>query len=386
MHPHLLTLDMKKLLFIYFIGLLCSCSSRENPPQFAAVEGEKAIKYDSLSFCFFCLDTIEQMSPVGYLQMMGSEILFLERESGLLRIYDTLGRFIDKKLGFGRSRNEIMGSEVTAFGLGTNLKEYLIFDDLCYFVFDSNYILKKRGITESRVHSTPQSKVHGNNPGIYTWNYRNPIVKMYNDVIFRNVNISSLIHLVEEKEKYFSEGRTLMTINQGTGKVDRVFAEYPETYLQHNLCAFYSGCFDIDMNGFLFMSYEADSLIYQYDQKLRQIRTFGFSGNNMARDFRKILPGEDLGEQITEARLKNGFYKQIKCYNSHIVLRLYTRGTCDSLYDGLQIYEGTNLIGDVCVPKDFRIIGTCNNSIYFYRECPEENVIIIAKASLSMKG
>ncbi|MEG1738781.1 MAG: hypothetical protein RR259_11215 [Odoribacter sp.] len=372
---------MNKILILYLVCFVCSCSNRrEERPLFAPIEGKKDIKYDSLSFSFFYLDSLELMSPVGYLQMMDSEILFLERETGLLRIYDTLGRFKEKKMGFGRAKNEIMGSDITNFGLGTNSKEYLIFDDLCYFVFDSNYVLKTRGTMESQVHTTPSRKVHGNNPGIYTWSYRNPVVKMYNDVIYMNVNISSRIDLFDEKERFFGEGRTLTMIDQKTGKLDKIFARYPEIYLQHDLQAFYTSRFDIDANGFLYMSYEADSLIYQYNQELQQIKTFGFSGSNMTRNFRKIR-----SEDIVKARQENGFYEQIKCCDNEILLRLYKRGVGDTIHDGLQIYKGTDLVGDVSVPKDFRMIGVYHNSVYFYRECEQASTIIVAKADLDFK-
>ena len=129
--------------------------------------------------------------------------------------------------------------------------------------------------------------------------------------------------------------------------------------------------FDIDNKGDFYVSYEADTLIYVYDHDYKPITSFGYSGIDLDTEYMIIEDFETSRKNYRNMRNTKGFYKWLEYDSSGLIFRSYSKGE-NNIADGLQIYKDYTLIGDVEVPKGFRVAGKIDNYFYSYIIIDEE--------------
>lgn len=118
-----------------------------------------------------------------------------------------------------------------------------------------------------------------------------------------------------------------------------------------------SSNFDIDAQGNFYVTYEADSLIYVYDKNHRRTCLFGFSGRNMDTDYMSTPTLSDVRKNYANERKRRGYYNWIEYDDINgLLFRSYQKGEGEPT-DGLQVYRGCDLIADLDVPKQFRVMG-----------------------------
>ncbi len=141
--------------------------------------------------------------------------------------------------------------------------------------------------------------------------------------------------------------------------------------------------FDINQEGDFYIGFEADSLIYCYDQEFQPKYAFGFQGKKMRTDYPNVHTVDELRYKRTNEKQKYGHYNSVKYIDeTGLLFRTYAKGS-HYRWDGLQIYDGTTLMGDVEVPKNFRIIGYYDD--YYYASCgidEEKEIISICRFKL----
>ena len=159
------------------------------------------------------------------------------------------------------------------------------------------------------------------------------------------------------RSDYYEKAALLMRVNMSNGDVEPV--GHYSTYYANNRdklkhLPFYY--FDVTDNGDIYVTHQADPLIYHYDSDFNLKRAFGFDGSDMNKEYSN--PGS-TDEQFKEAYIKDmqsaGFYYWVHHVDGY-TFRSYKKQGVKS-QDGLQIYQGETLIGDVDVPADFRVIG-----------------------------
>lgn len=355
---------MKIILILVILSLIQSCSTTEEPAKFVEPNGSIDLKIDKPCFDTIILDSVENISLVGEMYVVGDKIGYIDQISGNLHRYSFDGKYIDKKLGYGKSNAEVAAYEITGFDASKD--RYVIFSDLEYFIYDSSLTKIKQGIVKSKVRDTPDDEACGANPLIYSWSHRNRNIRYNNGKIFISSNLLRL-NPYNNKDRYFNEGRTITIVDEATAVVDDVIARYPVGYKANNWESFNNASFDIDDNGDIYVSFEADSLIYVYNSNCEQFNTFGYSGRKMDSNYSKIAPSDTLYWAISADRARYGFYEKIEYDNqSGLLVRLYRRGNADKNSDGLQIYDGNVLIGDVDIPKMYNLMGFYGSTIYLY--------------------
>jgi len=141
----------------------------------------------------------------------------------------------------------------------------------------------------------------------------------------------------------------------------RPLGNYPQHYVDHHseLNHMFGVLYDMDDDGNFYVAFQADSLIYEYDNSFQPLRSYGFRGSKMDTDFERGGGGtwEYLNEKYMHDRKHKGRYYWIKHIPElNMTLRSYQRSSKEP-HDGLQIYENGVLVGDVDVPKQFRVTG-----------------------------
>lgn len=185
------------------------------------------------------------------------------------------------------------------------------------------------------------------------------------DYIYYNVNAGQgmMSDFMLKPETYYRNVHALAKLNMVNGKVEAMLGGYPLFYdRKHYL--FQDVLFDIDQKKqHFFVSYNADPLIYCYDKDYKPLYSFGWPGKGMNADYRSFSV-ETLMKDRDMIRAKYSYYHNIKYIEElGLLFRPYTR-QLESMYDGLQIYQGQTLIADVDVPKNLIILGYSAPYVY----------------------
>ena len=90
----------------------------------------------------------------------------------------------------------------------------------------------------------------------------------------------------------------------------------------------------------------------------------------MDMDYMPIASLEQVNRDLGKNRLKKGYYGTVEYIDATgYLFRSYLKGA-DAATDGLQIYKDGVLVGDVDVPKGFRVTGY--NAPYYYSQVFED--------------
>ncbi len=153
---------------------------------------------------------------------------------------------------------------------------------------------------------------------------------------------------------------------------------YPMGYYTNSLdkAIFSTVNFDISQKGNFYVTYEADTLIYQYDKDYNEQVCFGFAGKNMDLDYVTINTLSESRKNWRNERQTKGYYNWLEYVDeTGLLFRSYQKGETQST-DGLQIYKDGVLLGDVSVPKGLRVMGYVAPYYYSYVIADEEHEVI----------
>ena len=164
--------------------------------------------------------------------------------------------------------------------------------------------------------------------------------------------------------RYYKYVRTLALINIETSELDGIFGRRPPIYIEKANIPSMDHMEYVVVDDMVLASFYPDSTIYMLDRVNDcAIGKFGRQGRDMntnyirTRTIEEGLEREDMDWEIF------GYYDYIKYDKKReLLFRGYKRGD-HTEYDGLQIYKKYALIGDIDVPKGFKIIGYCNDKL-----------------------
>lgn len=154
--------------------------------------------------------------------------------------------------------------------------------------------------------------------------------------------------------------------NQDFGRL--LATGFPPSYQENSLqkAILCSVNYDIDQNGNFYVTYEADSLIRQYDNDYNELKCFGYAGIDMDLNYKTITTLEESRKNWRNERLTKGYYNWLEYVDeTGLLFRSYQKGETRST-DGLQIYKDGVLIGDVSVPKGLKVMGYIAPYYYSY--------------------
>ncbi|MBC5620959.1 hypothetical protein AALK14_13115 [Butyricimonas hominis] len=345
-----------KIIYTSFIILLVSCHTEDINLFPQPTNPEKAIRITKIDWDTIVMEHIES----SYLDKSGitqnNDLFFIDTYYCYFFTFDTLGNFKHRYLGQGRAPHETTAGKIAGYTLLPDGDLFLLGFQLDHHVYDSTFNLKKTFFLE-RNKSTDITKTSA----IYTHQYDRLACKNYNDNVYFNMySEHPNLDYIAQTDRYMKKCRHISEVNIQTEADGRMLGGgYPEFYKSNPLkFLVFSGInFDIDNQGNVYVSYEADSLIYKYDFDYTPLLSFGFSEKNMNTGYKKINSYKECRKYHDEERKNKGYYGWLQYINeTNTLFRSYTKGDKENS-DGLQIYENIILIGDVPVPKTLKIAG-----------------------------
>jgi hypothetical protein len=280
-------------------------------------------------------------------------------------------------MGRGKGPGEIVAS-ISSYAQLPDGGWFFVGATLDGYIYNSNFIQKRwffydRGTSDTRSFE---------NPFMYTQLYSDLIIKEHGGYLYYNVwSGNRTLSIFDDQTQYFRNVRILSQLNLATAKVERVFGRYSPFYDNNRgLNLFIEPIFDIDNHGNFYLTFYADPMIYVYDKNFSPLYSTGFQGKRMNLRYPNVSSVSEYQKHHHERRAKYGYYRQIFYVNeTGFLFRPYARADYQP-YDGLQIYKDVVLIGDVNVPKGFKMIGY--SKPYYYGFCglgeddEDENIII----------
>ena len=340
---------MKKLLFI-ISGILAiySCKSGRN----FVIENERDIKYSQL-----IIDTInvniENTSLSGEFMVDNENLYFIDSYSGILYRITSDGEVLDKALGLGRGPNEIPMQGPYAVTIKDN--DLLILGSTYDY-----YISKDLTQVERKTVRVPDYEASHKNYQAYT-SY-SELLRANSTTLFYNIySERELSNPFEHSKDYFAKSHIIMAIDRSTG-VPQPIGNYSQYYMDNHSVFrhLFNITYDLDKNSNFIVSYEADSLIYVFNEEFAPIKAFGFEGRNMDKNYTPTLPNiESVNEAYANDIVNKGkgvYYSLEYIDETDMTFRCYKRGNHTDK-NGLQIYKGHTLIADIDIPEGFKVIG-----------------------------
>ena len=314
-------------------------------------------------------------SYVGTLHWVNDYLYYIDEKFCALFVFDSEGNFVDRHLTQGSGPNELATKNIVGYCHLNGNRHFFIGPSNDCYIFNShfqkdNFYVIARGWT--------QKDKSYDSPYYYTLSYLKLIMRSYGDNIYTNVYCEHPnLHMFISYSEYISQAHFLATINSKNGLMENVFGNYTPPYKKDNTKQFTLVNYDIDQYGNFYISLEADSLIYKYDNSFHPLTAFGYKGKAMTNNYMRLNSIKDFRRESLIQRETRSHYTWLEYIDEReLLFRSYQKDeTCST--DGLQIYERAKLIGDLDVPKGFRVIGYSEPNFIASVPIDEDGEIIV---------
>lgn len=356
------------ILFILVLGLGCTEQSKNK--HFKKPISKKDLKINHVKLDSIQLDSIDG-SYTGFSKIIRNQIFFIDERLGKVYIFDKNGSIKNQALGRGKGPNEFPGGEIDAFCSLDNNYHMFIDGSASYFIFNKEWEREENSYINWNIkHSKSKRR---NNPtadmsGIYAPVYEKFILRSYRDYAYFPILSNHPDFNFTNSEDYYKNGRIIAKLNINTSKIEGLLGRHSPIYLQDydgNIGQFSLINFDITDNGSFYVSHEADSCIYLYNNNFEIQEAFGYKGRDMNTEYNKITNEIEFKRNYEKDRNTYGYYCWVEYFDEkQLLFRNYKKGK-HARSNGLQIYKNKTLIGDIDVPEDFnKVIGYIEP--YFY--------------------
>jgi hypothetical protein len=335
------------------------------------INNEKHIRYVDIALDTIILNDEGVESSLDGFTGITKEglIYFLDKRFCWYYTFDTNGTYINRKFGQGDGPNETTIGKIATCCILPGDSLFLLGYQLNHYVYDKNFQLEHFFVLTPNESDdiTLTSK-------IYTHMYNNLVCHSYGENVYFNMySEHPQFNPLEHPKDYMKKCRHISEVNMATGKDGNMYmAGYPDIYMHNpNKYVIFLGVnFDIDHQGNFYISYEADSLIYKYNNDFEPITTFGFAGHTMDLDYIPIHDYKTCRKYYRTEREEKGYYQWVEYIDeTDLLFRSYQK---DVNQGGLQIYSENTLIADLDVPKNFRIAGYQDPYYYSYAIANED--------------
>ncbi|ALO15361.1 hypothetical protein L21SP5_01719 [Salinivirga cyanobacteriivorans] len=362
---------MKNMFLKYSLVILTliatiGCNQNEEKQFFKEPVSRLNVKIDQITVDSFFLEK-NTSSYVGFLQISNDQLFFIDQKFCKVFQFDTTGRYIDNYLKTGKGPGEINTGEIAT---ACFTKELGVFIGKSYdvHVFTKNWAKVNNFLMDWQTeHSRGEmlKNYQPDMPGLYNPVYYKFILRKHNDNVFFPIQSQHPEFNFVESRDYYKSARVLAKLNLKTGKVIDLLGRFSPVYGKfNNIGQFSLVNFDIGPNGDFYLSYEADSVIYQYDADFNIKKAFGFKGKEIEQGYKEILNRQDFQHNYKKQRETKGYYTWIEYIAQRDLLFRSYQKSGTKANDGLQIYKKNTLIGDVEIPKGMRVLGYIEP--YFY--------------------
>ncbi|MBQ8069319.1 MAG: DUF4221 family protein [Bacteroidales bacterium] len=308
------------------------------------------------------LPNISNTSYIGYSAINSGSLFFADHLFGTLTQFDKEGLSLGPKILQGNGPSELptipegytISDEGHHFFVGSSNDVYE-FDE--NFNKVNNFFFYNKRIMEGNVYERSD---------FYTLFYGNLNLKINDGNMYMNV-AGGNDALDATSRDFYKVSRIINKRDAKTGDIYGYLGRLSPSIKY--MTAFQKDYFCINQEGEFVIAYEADDLMYVYDQDYKLKYSFGQPGRDMNRDYVE-LKVDDFEDMLQNERDTKGRYTSLGIANG-LVFRTYWTGLPEDK-TRLQIYDGTTMIGDVDVPDGFKVLGYI--APYYYTEfiCDEE--------------
>lgn len=377
-----LTKETLRLTILIIIITSYSCKRKEINNYFIDPVTKKETKIQTLQIDTISFENIES-SFTGTAKIKHNKIYFIDSRFCWAYVFNREGRLISKHLGQGGGPNELNTGFVDSFEPMKDGSFILVGTADDYHIFDSLWVRKKvftidRGTNEKEIDLVNKKNINGSMKWVYTKCYNKLIYRNYKNYLFYNIYCDHPNYNMATSSDYFKNGRIIAKMNVSNGVMEEILGRLSPVYQKYTFIGqFALTSFDISNIGDFYVCFEADPTIYVYDKNFNIKNAFGIVGRDMKTSYKEINTIQMFKEEAMIQRQECGYYSWVEYIDEvNLLFRSYTKGSIQP-YDGIQIYNDNVLIGDVDVPKNFKVIGYI--APYFYSD------IIIDEEKETMK-
>jgi hypothetical protein len=367
------------LIISHFAFNSCSNDFREDKLEShfnTIASANKDIKLTKIDLEEVVLDSIVS-SYLGEVSYRSDTIYFLDYRFCWVYIFTKEGDKISRVLGQGRSHKEIPTGRLNAHVPLDNYNHLFIGTSYDIYIFNSNWELISQQTLDWQIknETTEKSLLEDPDPRIRGMHDLNDVdffkPRVFKDEVY--LPISSMHPKFDFlTSDYYKYARAMAKMDIKTAIITEEIGRRSPEYLKYKYLVLDFFCYDITKNGEIILNYPPDSLIYICSTDFEIKKAFSIAGKDMDMDYREIKRHEEevniWNTEITE----KGYYSWIEYFDKQdLLFRSYTKGS-HSKFDGLQIYKGDTMIGDVDVPKNFRVEGYIEPFFYSNEFIDEE--------------
>lgn len=356
---------MKNILIISIFAFLASCSIDKNKTE---KKYKDFFNINPTSEINIALKNIEMDSiPLDYMQSSYSgksiihdnKIMFIDSYFCWGFVFNLNGKLLSRTFGQGKGPKEIPTGFIDAFSVNDKGEFLFIGSSWDYHLFNSKGY-RVNSNTIKFLHNISESELlklsDPTHTAIYTLSWEK--LNVWHDNNYAYFTIYSDNEALDfcSDEEYYKQGRVMAKMNIKTGEIEKIMGRRPPIYLKNKFIP-QIAYMDFDMlenSNLLFVTHQADPVIYQYDLDFNLKMAFGVEGENMNTNYTKINSRMQVMEAFKHDQKNCGKYEWIKFIEStNILFRGYTKGRDKP--NGLQIYQNGVLVADIEVPDGFEV-------------------------------
>lgn len=354
------------MLALFYVSVGCKTRSSDKAFFKNIIKREKRLCYSSISPDAVKLDAIET-SYSGYLSINNGYLYFVDNSLCWVFKFNTDGRFLNRYIGQGDGPNELPIKYIQFYSPTADGGFFFIGSSWDCFQFDSGF--HRVNDYEMRWHTNGTIQEAIKHPDTtmmdgYSLGYFVSQIRITKDEVFLPL-MSSHPLFNPTMEAYSKNARILAIMNMENGYVYKTIGRLSPIFNQNkDVRTFSYISFDILSDNKMIVCYPPDSLLYVVDGSFNSTETFGFEGRDMLKEYNSVTDIYQFAKNWQlETKLK-GYYHSVRYIPERgLLFRSYQKGGKE-ITDGLQIYKMDTLVGDVDVPKGFKVEGFI--APYFY--------------------
>lgn len=351
------------LFIIFILSFFLGCDTKKaDNVKVSSISIGKEIKIDTIEV------TPSQTSQIGFFQMKGETIFYVDQAYGLIEEFSLNGK------SKGIRKRELDGPEELQ-GISELIptrEGFVIRHDYVFFQYDSDWNFIRKSVLQfsSDVsYDELMDNPKGQNIGMYEpQNYNSKTSELPDGNLATKIDVEHPIFNAFISREYYRDGRILGKINLLTGQVVEILGTRPASFEAYRFIPFHNKMdYHWTKDNLIFVTHEIDSLIYVYDIGWNLKETFGTAGLDIKTNYvesQRINVAFE-SKYFYHSRKNEGFYKDIFVDDEEsIVFRTYRQGSDrQDLLDEtenplrLQVFKERKLVGDFSAPARFRILG-----------------------------
>lgn len=354
-------INFKFLLFVFWtVYIFIGCSPKDHIKYFQCKATNKLIeKKHTVQIDSILLGKIPS-SYVGEFHLIDDSIFFIDELFCKVFIFNTEGKLLETNLGSGGGPFKFAANRIVGFSKLKNGNYLFLGPSFDCHIHNKNW----ERIKTFRLRYLDKLDNQDANPDpartdTYDIDYEKHLnIREVGDYLFIPIESTFDNFNPITTKSYYTKSRIFFKVNKETGDIEAIEGRRSPYYLKFNFIGQFSWfCFDTSEDDRIFVGFEPDSLIYEYDAGMKNIRTYGFAGKNMDTDYLESRDFEHVGRNLKKQRAEKGYYNSLKYIDeTKMLFRGYQKGK-HSAVDGLQIYRDGAFVADIDVPKGLKIIG-----------------------------